>query len=78
MVLGIDWGIGGCLLDMGKTIGRVSSLETDENDEFSKSVIFFWTFLEAQNRLIDGPKDKLGHWGMSFGHGEHDGKGPRT
>ena len=38
-------------------MGRVSKPETGENDEFSKSVIFFWTFLEAQNRLIDGPRD---------------------
>ena len=38
-------------------MGRVQGLETAENDEFSKSVIFFWTFLEAQNRLNEGPRD---------------------
>ena len=32
-------------------MGRVLRLETSENNEFSKSVKFFWTFLEAQNRL---------------------------
>ena len=57
-------------------MGRVSRPETIENYEFSKSVKFFGTFLEAQNRLNEGPRDQLGHWRMSFGHGEHDGKGP--
>ena len=38
-------------MDTEKTMGRVSRLETIENYEFSKSVKFFWTFLEAQNRL---------------------------
>ena len=32
-------------------MGRVSRPETAENYEFSKSEKFFWTFLEAQNRL---------------------------
>ena len=36
-------------------MGRVSRPETAENYEFSKSVKFFWTFLEAQNRLNGGP-----------------------
>ena len=38
-------------------MGRVSRAETVEKYEFSKSVKFCWTFLEAQNRLIDGPTD---------------------
>ena len=40
-------------------MGRVSRPETIENYEFSKSVKFFWTFLEAQSRLngaARGPK----------------------
>ena len=36
MVLGIREGIGGCVLDMGKTMGRVPGLETAENYEFKK------------------------------------------
>ena len=59
-------------------MGMVQELETAENDEFSKSVKFFWTFLEAQNRLNEGPRDQLGHWRMSFGHEEDDGKGPKA
>ena len=51
MVLGINQGIGGCVLGMGKTMGRVSRLETVENTEFSKSVKFFWTFWEPKNGL---------------------------
>ena len=46
-------------MDTEKTMGRVSRPETAENYEFSKSVKFFWTFLEAQNRLkgaAKGPK----------------------
>ena len=42
-------GIGGCVLDMGKTMGRVPRLETGENNEFLKSVNFVWTFLDAKN-----------------------------
>ena len=49
MVLGIGQGIGGCLLGMGKTMEWVPRLETAENDEFLKSVKFFWTFFEAKN-----------------------------
>ena len=37
-------------------MGRVSRPETIENHEFSKSVKFFGTFLEAQNRLNGGPR----------------------
>ena len=59
-------------------MGRVPRLEIAQNDEFQKSVKFFWTFLKAQNRLKEGPRDQLGHWRMSFGHGEQDGKGPRA
>ena len=33
-VLGIDQGIGGCLLGMGKTMEWVPRLETAENNEF--------------------------------------------
>ena len=51
MVLGIREGIGGCVLDMGKTMGRVWRLETAENNEFLKSVKIFWTFLEAKKCL---------------------------
>ena len=36
MVLGIREGMGGCVLDMGKTMGRVPRPETAENDEFLK------------------------------------------
>ena len=49
MVLGINWGIGGCVLDMGKKMGWVPRLETAGNNEFLKSVIFFWTFVESEN-----------------------------
>ena len=49
MVLGINEGIGGCVLGMGKAMGRVPRLETPENNEFLKSVKFFWTFFEAGN-----------------------------
>ena len=51
MILGIDQGIGGCVLDMEKKMGWVPRLETAENTEFLKSVKFFWTFLETQNGL---------------------------
>ena len=47
-------------MDTAKTMERVSRPETRENHEFSKSVIFFGTFLEAQNRLngaARGPKN---------------------
>ena len=49
MILGIDQGIGGCVLDMEKKMGWVPRLETAENNEFLKSVNFFWTFLGTQN-----------------------------
>ena len=49
MILGIDQGIGGCVLDMEKKMGWVPRLETAENNEFLKSVKFFWTFFEAKN-----------------------------
>ena len=49
MVLGVDQGIGGCVLDMGKTMGRVPRLETAENNDFLQSVIFFGTFLNSKN-----------------------------
>ena len=52
MILGIDEDIGGCVLDMEKKMGWVPKLETAENNEFLKSVKFFWTFLSTQN----GPK----------------------
>ena len=55
MILGIDQGIGGCVLDMEKKMGWVPRLETAENTEFLKSVKFFWTFLGTQN----GPKTKF-------------------
>ena len=48
-------------------MGRVLRLEIAENDEFQKSVNFGGTFLEAQNRLNEGPRDHLGHWRMTFG-----------
>ena len=51
MVLGIDQGIGGCVLDMAKKMGWVPRLETAENNEFLKSVKFFGTFLGTQNGL---------------------------
>ena len=51
MVLGIREGMGGCVLSMGKKMGRVPGLEIAEKYEFKKSVIFFSTFLEAKNRL---------------------------
>ena len=38
-------------------MGSVPRLEMAQNDEFEKSVIFFLTFLEAQNRLNEGPRD---------------------
>ena len=50
-VLGIDQGIGGCLLGMGKKMGWFPRLETAENTEFLKSVKFFGTFLSIQNGL---------------------------
>ena len=47
-------------MDTEKTMGRVSRPETLENDEFSKSVKFFWTFLEAQKiaemELLEVPR----------------------
>ena len=51
MILGIDQGIGGCVLDMEKKMGWVPRLETAENNEFLKSVKFFSTFLGTQNGL---------------------------
>ena len=44
MILGIDQGIGGCVLDMEKKMGWVPRLETAENNEFLKSVKFFGLF----------------------------------
>ena len=35
-------------MDTGKSMGMVLRLETSENNEFSKSVKFVWTFLEAK------------------------------
>ena len=32
----------------------------------------------VKTKLPDGPGDKLGHWRMSFGHEEDDGKGPKA
>ena len=34
MILGIDQGIGGCVLDMEKKMGWVPRLETAENNKF--------------------------------------------
>ena len=44
MILGIDQGVGGCVLDMQKKLGWVPRLETAENNEFLKSVKFFFDF----------------------------------
>ena len=41
MILRIDEGIGGCVLDMEKKMGWVPRLETPENTEFLKTVKFF-------------------------------------
>ena len=48
MILEIDQGIGGCVLDMEKKMGWVPRLETAENTEFLKSVKFVWTFLAPE------------------------------
>ena len=55
MVLGVREGMGGCVLSMGKKMGRVPGLEIAEKYEFKKSVKFFWTFLETKNRLWGAP-----------------------
>ena len=47
MILRIDEGIGGCVLDMEKKMGWVPRLETAENTEFLKSEIFLRTFLST-------------------------------
>ena len=44
MILGIDQGIGGSVLDMEKKMVWVPRLEIAENNEFLKSVNFFLTF----------------------------------
>ena len=44
MILGIDQGIGGCVLDMEKKMGWVPRLETAENNEFLRSVKFWGIF----------------------------------
>ena len=41
MVLAIVEGMGGRVLDMGKTMGKVPGFEIAEKYEFLKSVIFF-------------------------------------
>ena len=51
MILRIDEGIGGCVLDREK-MGWVPRLETAENTEFLKSVIFYWTFLGTQKTFL--------------------------
>ena len=51
MVLGIREGIRGCVLDMGKTMGRVPRLETAENNEFLKSGNFGGDFFGGQKSL---------------------------
>ena len=50
MVLGVREGMGGCVLSMGKKMGRVPGLEIGEKYEFQKSVKFLRTFLETKNR----------------------------
>ena len=40
MVLGINEGIGRCVLGMGKTMGRDPRLETPEKNEILKTLIF--------------------------------------
>ena len=45
MILGVEQGIGGCVLGMEKKMGWVPRLEIAENNEFLKSDIFgglFW------------------------------------
>ena len=44
MILGIDQGIGGCVLDMEKKMGWVPRLETAENNEFLKRCENFLDF----------------------------------
>ena len=51
MVLEIDQGIGGCVLDTRKTMGRVPRLETAENNEFLKRRNFGGDFFGAQKSL---------------------------
>ena len=59
MILGIDQGIGGCVLDMEKKMGWVPRLETAENTEFSKSVNFFDFFGHpkwSENHVFQTPQ----------------------
>ena len=51
MILGIDQGIEGGVLDMEKKMGWFPRLETAENDEFLKSIKIFGTLLSTQNGL---------------------------
>ena len=60
MILGIDQGIGGCVLDMEKKMGWVPRLETAENTEFLKSVQFLVDFFERpkwpENHVFQSPQ----------------------
>ena len=60
MILGIDQGIGGCVLDMEKKMGWVPRLETAENNEFLKSVKFlldfFWDPKWPENYVFQSPQ----------------------
>ena len=54
---------------------KAENLEIAPNSRKRKT---FRTKKLVKTKLPDGPRDRLAHWGMSFGHGKDDGKGPKA
>ena len=62
---------GGC----GGWSQGLQQLKSKKSTRFIKSDFFAGEKKSLRTKLPEGPRDLLGHWRASFGHGEDDGKG---